>query len=114
MKRTMHQVILITFLCSVFIGRAQTNTGKPRSTPKDKLFGCVSTRAWMDLIGHMRPVVIAGIDVVHSGLDRLPQNSNGGHPHRVVVPTPADRQAAWIHSPCGLRSSLCPAAAGEI
>jgi hypothetical protein len=29
------------------------------------------------LIGHMRPVVVAGIDMVHGGRYRLPQNSNG-------------------------------------
>ena len=30
-----------------------------------------------DLIGDVRTVVVAGVDVVHAGLDRLSQNSNG-------------------------------------
>ena len=33
-----------------------------------------------DLIGHMRAVKVAGIDVIHAGRDRLSQNSNGGLP----------------------------------
>src|SRR5579862_448264 len=31
-----------------------------------------------DLIGHMRSVVVAGINVIHAGLYRLAKNSNGG------------------------------------
>src|SRR5689334_13064615 len=31
-----------------------------------------------DLIGHVRAVVVASIDMIHAGIDRLPQNSNGG------------------------------------
>src|SRR5579863_8163077 len=31
-----------------------------------------------DLIGHMRSVIVAGIDVVHAGLYRFAENSNGG------------------------------------
>ena len=31
-----------------------------------------------DLIGHMRSVVVAGIDMVHAGLYGLAKNSNGG------------------------------------
>src|SRR5438552_19180901 len=30
-----------------------------------------------DLIGDVRTVVVAGVDVVHAGLDRLSKNSNG-------------------------------------
>src|SRR5580700_2082452 len=29
-----------------------------------------------DLIGYMRAVIVAGIDVIHAGCDRLAQNSN--------------------------------------
>ena len=53
------------------------------------------------LIGHMRTVVVAGIDVVHAGLHRLSQNSNGSINVAWGVPTLPGQPVAWPRSPCG-------------
>src|ERR1700719_2632885 len=43
-----------------------------------EILGVRMERLLDELIGHMGSVVVAGIDVVHAGLYRLSQNSNGG------------------------------------
>ncbi len=46
------------------------------------------------LIGHMGSVVVAGVDVVHAGLYRFSQNSNGGiH----ILRRSPDARASQLH-----------------
>ena len=48
-----------------------------------------------NLIGHMRTVVVAGINMVHARVDGLAQNGNGG---RDISGRPEDAGSGKLHS----------------
>src|ERR1700756_641617 len=69
-----------------------------------------------DLIGYMRTVVVTGINVVHAGLDRLPQNSNSlvNVAWRSPNPGTGKLHCSVAHAVQGHRSAWQREAAGEV
>ena len=67
-----------------FLAGESMNPGLVRTAPSAQFGDDHETiRVWMeslldDLIGHMRSVVVAGINVVYAGLDCLAKNGDGG------------------------------------
>ena len=76
----------------------------------DEVIGIGMERLADDLIGDVRTVEVAGVDVVDAGGDRLAQNGEGGVRDRAAAPIRAGRRVAWLRSPCGSRWWMCRAA----